>query len=376
MECETSSGVLDEYIFEEVLLDTLPNPVYYKDTQGKFIRCNKAFSKLVDCNKEYIMGKVAYDFFPKLIADRHKLIDKEIMSNLGRFADEIIFPMTNGENKIFILNKAVYLNKDGTIGGIVCVMNDLTQSIKQKNLLIQQSKFAEMGEMIASIAHQWNEPLVELSALIQRLQLFHTMGKVDENHMQEFVNNTMKQVKYMSETLHDFRSFLSPSKQKESFCIKDAISDILDIVGKQIFYFNISINQNFENGDDLKFYGFKNELKQVLLNIINNAKNKIIKINETNNKLKGVIDISVKSSKKYNLIEIKDNGGAIETSVIEHIFEPFFTTKIDGMGFGLYMSKMIIEDKMNGKLSVCNDNENVIFTIKIPKKEFDLKENF
>ena len=369
MQTLINEKLLEKYKFEEVLLDTLPNPVYYKDTKGRFIKCNKAFCKLVNSPKEFIMGKVAYDFFPKATADRHKNIDKKIMSSLGTSADEIVYPLENGENKVFILNKAVYLNEDGSIGGIVCVMNDLTESIKQKNLLIQQSKFAEMGEMIASVAHQWNEPLVELSAQIQRLQLYYSMDKLDKKSVNDFVDDSMKQIKYMSNTLHEFRNFLKPSKQKEKFDIKVAISEILDIIGKQIFYFNISIIQNYQVPKEHLFYGFKNELMQVILNIINNAKNKITKLYKEDDSLRGEITITVKNENKYDLIEIQDNAGAIDKNIISHIFEPFFSTKVDGMGFGLYMSKVIIEDKMSGILSVKNEKENVVFTIKIPRIE-------
>jgi PAS domain S-box-containing protein len=364
-------NLVDKLNFENVLLDTLPNPVYYKDVNGKFIRCNDSFSKLVNSSKENIIGKVAYEFFPKDIADRHKNIDKKIMKTLGKYADEIVFPKYNGEIKYFILNKSVYLNENGSVGGIVCVMNDLTQSIKQKNLLIQQSKFAEMGEMIGSIAHQWNEPLVELSAQIQKLQLFYSLSQMDEKKMTNFVNDSIIQIQYMSDTLYDFRNFLKPSVKKELFDIRKAINDIFEIIGKQIFYFNIKIEIDYESlEEEILFYGYKNELKQVILNIINNAKNKITKLEDNVNK-NYIISVSVKKSKKYNIIEIKDNAGPIDEKVINHVFEPFFTTRVDGMGFGLYMSKLIIEDKMQGKIDVENFKNNVVFTIKIPLEGLD-----
>ncbi len=223
-----------------------------------------------------------------------------------------------------------------------------------------------MGEMIASIAHQWNEPLVELSAQIQKMQIIHAMNKIDKNKMSDFVNDSMVQIQYMSETLSDFRNFLKPSTVKDKFGIKQALREIFDIVGKQIFYFNINVNFDYkDDSDEIFIYGYKNELKQVLLNIINNAKNKLVKLNEEKD-FKGIITIKVHTCKDFNIIEICDNGGSIADEIMNQLFEPFFTTKVNGTGFGLYMAKIIVEDKMSGKIEVRNNHENVIFTIKIP----------
>ncbi len=368
MNTKYDTALVNKLNFEDVLLNSLPNPVYYKDIEGRFIQCNTSFSNLVNSSKEDIIGKLAYEFFPKETSNRHKLIDKKIMKTLENYLDEIVFPLPDGSIKYFTLNKAVYLNQDGTVGGIVCVMNDITQRIKEKELLIQQSKFAEMGEMIASIAHQWNEPLVELSAQVQKMQLLYSMDKIDKSNMSTFVYDMMIQIQYMSETLSDFRNFLKPSTIKKEFGIKKALKDIFEIVGKQIFYFNIKVNFDYENNEEeIYIYGYENELKQVFLNIINNAKNKIVKINEQNNFI-GEITIKVFTDNKFNIIEIIDNAGSINEDVKKHIFEPFFTTKSGGTGFGLYMAKVIIEDKMLGNIGVNNILNNVVFTIKIPKK--------
>ena len=129
----------------------------------------------------------------------------------------------------------------------------------------------------------------------------------------------------------------------------------------------MSFNYKNEN-EELLIYGYENEFKQVLLNLINNAKNKIIEkkldINE-----KGNIIINIQRSTNYNIIEIIDDAGKIDEDIIHSIFQPYFTTKSNGTGLGLYMAKVIIEDKMRGTISVKNDEDNVIFTIKLPHKK-------
>ena len=355
--------------FDKVLLDTIPNPIYYKNIDGKFLGCNTGFEKLVNSTRDDIIGKTAFDFFPHKIASANTLIDKELLKTFSTSTSEFTFYTPSNEMKHIILNKAVYKNIDGTVGGIVCIMDDITERIQQKQFMIQQSKLAEMGDMIAAIAHQWNEPLVELSALVQDIQTSYLLNELKDIDVKDFVNDSMIQIKYMSKTLSDFRNFLKPSTKKNLFSISKALNEINEIIGKQIFYSNIKMSFNYKNkNEELLIYGFENEFKQVLLNLINNAKNKIVE-NFKDSEKDGKIDINIERCASYNRIEIIDNGGKIDEKIINSIFDPYFTTKESGTGLGLYMAKVIIEDKMRGIIKVRNENENVIFTIKLPHKK-------
>ena len=355
--------------FDKVLLDTIPNPIYYKNVDGKFLGCNISFASLVNSSRDEIIGKTAFDFFSFKVANANTIIDQELLTTFSTSTSEFTFHTPTNEMKHIILNKAVYKNIDGTVGGIVCIMDDITERIQQKQFLIQQSKLAEMGDMIAAIAHQWNEPLVELSALIQDIQTSYLLKELKDKNVKEFVNDSMVQIKYMSKTLTDFRNFLKPSTKKQLFSISKALTEINEIIGKQVFYSNIKMNFNYKNkNEELLIYGYENEFKQVLLNIINNAKNKIVENCLPLNK-KGNININIKRCSTFNTIEIIDDAGAIDEKVINSIFDPYFTTKQDGMGLGLYMAKVIIEEKMRGSITVRNDENHVIFTIKLPHKK-------
>lgn len=351
--------------FEKVLLDTLPNAIYYKNKDGKFIGSNLAFAKLFNITKQEVIGKTAFDFFPKDIAIKNIEIDEKIQKSQETNTSEIVLHFANLQMKYFILNKAPYENINGEVGGIVCIMDDITERVQQKQFLIQQTKLAEMGDMVAAIAHQWNEPLVELSALVQDIQTSHMLEELQTQDVQSFVKDSMVQIQYMSQTLSDFRNFLKPSTKKTNFSVKQSFEDILEIVGKQLFYLNINIEINYqENNNDFLVYGYKNEFKQVLLNLLNNAKNKISD-NSLENKCK--IIVNVYTNNNYTIIEVIDDAGGIDEKIIHSIFDPYFTTKKDGTGIGLYMAKVIIEDKMKGQMFVKNDENKVIFTIKIPK---------
>ncbi|NQY19752.1 MAG: PAS domain-containing protein [Campylobacteraceae bacterium] len=350
--------------FDKVLLNTIPSALYYKNTDGKLIGCNQAFADLFGMDKKDVVGKTAHNFFPYDVAKKNEENDQKLFKTRGRDTYELTIHFSNSSMKHIILNKAVFLNTDGSIGGIVCVMDDITERLQQKQFLIQQGKLAEMGDMIAAIAHQWNEPLVELSAQVQDIQTSYLLDELGGVEMNTFVNDSMVQIKYMSKTLSDFRNFLKPSTKRTLFSIKKSFDEIFEIVGKQLFYSNINTEINYINTDsELLLYGYENEFKQVLLNLINNSKTKIVD-KKSNDKFK--ITINIKANDKYNIIEIIDNGGEIDKKIMHSIFEPYFTTKKEGTGFGLYMAKVIIEDKMLGYINVHNENGLVVFTIKIP----------
>lgn len=361
--------------FDKVLLNTIPNAIYYKNKDGKILGCNQAFAELFNTNQKRIIGKTAHDIYPKEIAIDNENIDKKLLQTFGREHSELTLHFPNSTMKHIILNKAVYLNSDQTIGGIVCIMDDITERMQQKQFLIQQGKLAEMGDMVAAIAHQWNEPLVELSAQVQEIETSYLLDELEKLDINTFVNDSMVQIQYMSKTLSDFRNFLKPSTKKVLFPIKQSFDEIFDIIGKQIFYSNIDVEIVYKNNNDTQnIYGYENEFKQVLLNIINNAKNKIVEI-EDNEKKRFKITITIESDKHNNIISIIDNGGNIDDNIITNIFDPYFTTKKDGTGFGLYMAKVIIEDKMDGTIKVTNNNDTVVFTLSIPHNIGNNNEN-
>lgn len=362
---QSEMALKNQLEFMSVLIDTIPNPIHYTNVLGEYLGSNKAFADLYDQSKDEIIGKTAFDFFPKEWAQERRENDLLLLKNKGSDAFEIMLHIPKKRPKLFTFNKAVYKNIDGTIGGIVCVMDDTTERLQHRQFLIQQSKLTEMGEMIAGVAHQWNEPLVELSAIMQDMEFCFNTGDMDSKKMKEFVYDAILQVQYMSQTLKDFRNFLKPSNKKSIFCAKKALKDVLEIIGRQIFYSHIDLVVKYskETGE-FPVYGYENEFKQVLLNIINNAKNKIVKTRKGKN-----IFIDIEDGEKNTKIVITDNGGKVPEKIIGLIFDPYFTTSKNGTGLGLYMAKIIIEDKMAGIIGVQNIGNNVEFTILVPNAD-------
>ena len=227
-----------------------------------------------------------------------------------------------------------------------------SENIKQLELMQQQNKMASMGEMIGAIAHQWRQPLNEVSIAIQNLKYDYEDGLIDRKFLENFIEKSKEIIKFMSSTIDDFRNFYRVDKEKELFRAKKAIEKTLSMQMAQLVNNNITI---YISGEDFKIDGFRNEFMQVVLNIINNAKDVLIE-NEIEY---GRITIELEN----RVVCIRDNAGGIPDEVIHRVFEPYFTTKEQGKGtgMGLYMSKMIIEENMQAKMSVSNGEDGAEF---------------
>jgi len=228
------------------------------------------------------------------------------------------------------------------------------ENITQLDLLQQQSKLASMGEMIGAIAHQWRQPLNELSISIQNLKYDFEDGLVTEEYVDEFIESSKKIIQFMSTTIDNFRNFYRTDKTKELFDVKEAIETTVFLQQAQLNNNNIEIEIK---GESFEINSYKNEFQQVILNLINNAKDALLEKKIKNAKI--TIEI------KNKTITIKDNAGGVASAIKERIFEPYFTTKEEGKGtgMGLYMSKIIIEQNIKAKLTMHNNDEGAEFRI-------------
>ncbi len=239
------------------------------------------------------------------------------------------------------------------------VKQEVKKRAEQERLLIEKSKFIALGEMISNIAHQWRQPLSELSAIILNIKFRYMMNKLDSDIMAQKSKEAEKLLDYMSNTIDDFRNFFMPDKNKKVFNLKDSIQSVLNIIGKTIANQNIDLNIDIPK--NIQILGYKNEFEQVVLNILSNAKDALINSDIKNPN----INISIFEDRNSVYIHIDDNGGGIKIEPIEKIFEPYVSTKEEsnGTGIGLYMSKIIIEKNMQGVLRAKNLKNGARFEI-------------
>lgn len=246
----------------------------------------------------------------------------------------------------------------------VKIEEEIEKNRQKDSLLFQQAKLAAMGEMIGNIAHQWRQPLNIISMLFQKVYRQHSNGTLDNKAMEHALNQAMDTITHMSQTIDDFRGHFEPNKEKVHYTLYSIIENAITLVEPSFNLANITLETSVQS--DIELYGFPEDLKQVLLNLVNNAKDAIV----SNAILSGVIRLEVACSddKTQALIRIYDNGGGIDLQYIDKIFEPYFTTKhkSQGTGIGLYMSKRIVEEHLGGSITAHNDAGGAVFTIFIP----------
>ncbi len=241
------------------------------------------------------------------------------------------------------------------------VSYEVEKSRQKDKQILQQSRLAQMGEMISMIAHQWRQPLAAISSSSTAINLKATLNKLDKETALELSGNIIDFSKHLSATIDDFREFFRSNKEKRDTTYSDVIQSVLNIVEASISTKNIKIIKELHC--DATFSTYPNEIKQVVLNLLKNAEDILL-----DNKIKDpCIKIVTYTEEEHYILEVSDNGGGIPEDIIDNIFDPYFSTKTkkDGTGLGLYMSKTIIEDHCGGILHVNNSDVGAVFKIMI-----------
>ncbi len=351
-----SSDIVDKYVI-----------MSRTDLQGNIIRVSEAFCNISGYSKDELIGK-SHDIIRH--TDMKKEFFKELWNTISSnetWHGEI--KNLSKDNKSYWLETTITptLNENGEILFFDAISQDISSRKEledQQTILIEQSKAAAMGEMISMIAHQWRQPLQAVSVLIQKLPITKAIeGSISEELLDQVVDGIGIQLNYMSKTIDDFRDFFLPDKAKENILVSEVINKSLEFVSFMLKASSIEVNIDIKK--DITILVHVNELVQVLINLIKNAKDVI----EEKNAI-GLRNINIASyeDKDHIIIEIEDNGGGIPNNIINKIFEPYFSTKSDknGTGLGLYMSKTIIDKHCNGLLSVDNTDLGAKFQIKLP----------
>ncbi len=344
-------------------------PFYTQDIQGEAGISNKELAKR--------FGFVAYAGYPLIIDEKaigaftlfsKTPFDELIIKALGFAAQTIATGIKKKQNEFELKAKNRLLediNKD--LHNVALEQYRLNQEKEQ--MLLQQSKLAAMGEMMGAIAHQWRQPLNAIALMVQNLSDLKTLDREDRAIIDYTIENTMKQVRFMSKTIDDFRNFLRTSREQVAFSPLQAIQDLYFMFEGQ--FKNNNIRVDITGPEGLLVKGQPNEFKHVILNLINNARDAIVSARAKGlleRRAEGRISIDISNSESNRVkITIRDNGGGIPEEIISKVFEPYFTTKKEGegTGLGLHLAKTIIEKNMHGTLSVRNIDGGAEFVIQL-----------
>ncbi|MBF0593276.1 MAG: PAS domain S-box protein [Nitrospirae bacterium] len=380
--------------FSESIIDTAQAIILVLGKHAEIIRINPYMEELSGYTLEEIKGK---NWFETFLPERDWLHISQIFEQaIGDIQIHgNVNPIVTKEGREILIEwyAKTLKDKNNEIVGVLSIGQDITErkrmeeELKDLNanlelkvatetesrqrheqMLIQQSKMAAMGEMIALIAHQWKQPLSALSLYLYNIEDAYKYNELNWEFINNIVTSSMDQILFMSKTMDDFRNFFKPSKEKVTFDVKVAIVELIsmfiDIFNKNDIVIEIKDNQCPE----LPVEGYPNEVKQVILNILSNSKDAII-VRRNTETIHGHIDIAFSKDGDSNdiIVSIRDNGGGIPKDVIGRIFEPYYTTKgSEGTGIGLYMSKTIIETNMGGSLTARNIDGGAEFVITLP----------
>ena len=225
---------------------------------------------------------------------------------------------------------------------------EMKKNEEKHRISIQQSRMASMGEMLENIAHQWRQPLSTISVVASGIKLKKELNILNDEELDDALKHIKNATQYLSNIIEDFRNFFSKDKISSNINIRSTINKTIDLVSSTFAKEGITLVRNIQ---DINFASFENELIQVLMNILINAKDAL-----ENKQSQKLIIIKVKQHKNNIIITIKDNAGGINEDIIDKIFEPYFTTKhqFNGTGIGLYMSKLISEKHLDGEIIVRN----------------------
>lgn len=233
----------------------------------------------------------------------------------------------------------------------------------QEQLLVQNAKMAAIGEMISFIAHQWRQPLNALASTLIRLRTDLDFDRLDKTGLTQAIDTQENRLQYLSSTIETFREFYAPAQGTKSFNLAAAVQQVLAFVRPGLSDLNIACR--FEDfSDETRVTGNQNELMQVIVNLISNARETL-----KERHIAGPwIRLDIYPEKERLCLDVADNGGGVTSQPLEKVFLPYFTTRTgtNGTGIGLYISRLIVEQHFKGTLRVRNDASGAVFMLCLP----------
>lgn len=247
------------------------------------------------------------------------------------------------------------------------IKKELLKNKEQESLLYYCSKQKSMKDLVGNISHQWRQPLNELSGMLMHIE---TKLMLKQEISIKLIENTAKRsrkiINFMSDTVDTFNNFYQYQSYNEKINVFNIVEDINFMIKGSLEENKISFNIECDN-KNLEVLGNQNELKQVLISIVNNAREILVKRRVRNPK----IDIFIYKKSNCLIIDIEDNAGGIDCNIINKVFDVSFSHSSKGIGIGLYISRRIIEDKFKGNIEVKNTFLGALFRIYLNSLKID-----
>ncbi|HFU74722.1 MAG TPA: GHKL domain-containing protein [Arcobacter sp.] len=269
----------------------------------------------------------------------------------------IIYPVIT-----FPASYRIYQSLKNNIEKNILIKQQQDQLLANQAHLLQSEKMVSLGEMIGNIAHQWRQPLSSISVSATSAIVEKQMGVLNDDALEKKLENINQQAQYLSETIDIFRNFIRDEKTVQNVIIQENIQTAINIVQSSLKEHHIELITKIPQ-EHITTKITTGEVPQVIINIINNAKDILIEKQVDC----PIIQLNLYTQENTIIITIEDNGGGVPEHILPRIFEPYFTTKhkSKGTGLGLHMSYLII-DNLNGTLQAINENNGAKFIITLP----------
>ncbi len=345
----------DEKNYSNMVTQTNTNGIIAVNHRFEILTFNTSAERIFGYSAQEMIGTTLLDerIIPKKYLEGHIQGLKTFMQRGELKNKDMVFEL-EGQRKdktIFPLRISFGIKVEGEKKLVVANIQDISMEKEQDMMIIQQSRLAAMGEMIGNIAHQWRQPLSSISTLASGAKLRYKNDMLSDEELLGIFDKIKEYTLYLSKTIDDFRGFFSRDESERCFYIESVIKKSVSLIEAAYESHTIELVYDLME-QDVEIRGRENELSQVILNILNNAKD----ILTTKEQSRKIVFIHTHKEANQCYIDIYDNGGGIDDTIKMKIFEPYFTTKhqSEGTGIGLFMSNKIITEHFHGTLSATN----------------------
>ncbi len=345
---------------------------------GNSVFMNTSYKKLFGLN--HIKNETKIDDIPHIFSNTSLDVSKKIMI----LVDNVLSQKVAQNSETFFNDKHTLswrvqvsgiFDAEHTFEGAMITVSDISHEYflekreqEHERIMIQHGKMAALGEMVGAITHQWRQPLAALLVMMGNMKYQVADKMISEERLISNFEKASEIIRFMEETLQSFKEFYKINANKECFDVADTVQEVVNIMDPMARVNNIDLKFNYEYDQDYRLFSHSNHLKQVIVNLISNAKDAIIESREDQDK-QGHILINLEKTSHY-LLTIEDDGCGINSSFKEKLFQPLQTTKgTKGTGNGLYFCRLLIDKKLEGEIRISSYSNPTRFEILLPFKE-------
>lgn len=337
------------------VLESIPEVVVGIDTNENITIFNKAAEKLYGKTAAEVIGRRYSEVF------HFYRVEDSILLRSFRTGEELrrkeLTWSSFLKRKVYFLCSASRItDNQGNVIGAIILLQDLTQQKSYEEIIEQAKLLATVSELAAGTAHEIRNPLTTIKGF---LQLMKNNEQRDPNEL-EWIKMMIQEVDHVNSVVSNFLLLSKPKPQEVKVVdVNTLLRDLVPLVTNQCLLLDIEFKPEIMAGE-AKVEGDINQIKQVILNLVNNA------LQSMSGGGRLALTSRISQAGKFVEIIVQDTGVGIPKENLGKLFMPFFSTKAGGTGLGLTIAYRIVRD-LGGRIDVTSKiNEGTCFTMKLP----------